>query len=337
MTLKYLLFPFLCSLLACLLLARLAPYLSLMDRPDARKQHGRAVPVVGGLAILISYFLALKLRGLSGNLSEAILPVGFLLLVGMVDDARPMPARLKLIGQFVAAWLLLKTTGYAQTGSFMLWLICLIGIVATVNAINMSDGADGLAGGYVIVALGFLCALALGTGHQVVVLLVVGLMAAVAGFLVCNARHPWLARAHVFMGDAGAMTLGLLLCWFFIVLTRTPGSDIPAALLLYACGLPLMDMVTVATRRMLNGRNPMRADRTHLHHLLMLEGMRVELSVVLLWALQVSLAGLGFLLWRMGAGTLVLVLVWLFMLVAKMLWMRVWESHEADSGAEPRA
>lgn len=333
MTFKYLLFPFVCSLLGCLILAHLAPYLSLMDRPDARKQHGRAVPVVGGIAILLSYFMALKLRGLSGNLSEAILPVGLLLAVGVVDDAHPLSARVKLLSQGVAAWLLLKTTGFGQAESGLLWVVCLLSIVATVNAVNMSDGADGLAGGYVMLALGFLCAVALASAHPVAVLLLVGLMSAVAGFLVCNARHPWLAQARVFMGDAGAMSLGLLLCWFVIDLARAPSAAVPAALLLYACALPLLDMVTVATRRVLSGRNPMRADRSHLHHLLVLEGVRVELSVPLLWGLQAILATAGFLLWRLGFGNLELAAAWGAILLAKMVWLRVWEAPvDAQNG-----
>lgn len=334
MTLKYLLFPFVCALLGCLLLGRLAPHLALMDRPDARKQHGRAVPVVGGLAILLAYFVALKLRGLSGNLSEAILPVGLLLAVGVVDDARPLAARVKLVFQFIAAWLLLKTTGYAQDANVVLWLLYLVGIVATINAINMADGADGLAGGYVLLAVGFFAAIAQSSGHPVLFLLLVGLASALAGFLACNMRHPWLAQAKVFMGDAGAMSLGLLLCWFAIELARMPGARIPASLLLYACALPLLDMVTVAIRRILRGGNPMRADRTHLHHLLVLEGFSVALSVPLLWGLQALLAGLGYLLWRAGTGDLGMLLGWMVLLGTKLVWMRVWESAPEASPPE---
>lgn len=348
MTLKYLLFPFLCCVLSCWVLARLAPGLALLDRPDARKRHEGAVPVVGGIAILLSYLLALKLRGLSGNLVEAILPVGLLLSVGIVDDMRPLSARIKLVAQLVAAWLLLKTTGYsivhlepvAAHGTQAVlasWSfpVLLFAIVAIVNAINMADGMDGLAGGYILVALSLFLAVAIQSGQAVTVLLLVGLISAVLGFLACNARHPWMSRAKVFMGDAGALSIGMLICWFAIDLSRGGHPAMSPVLALYAVALPVLDMFTVSLRRALNGRNPMRADRSHLHHLLLMKGWSVELSVPALWAIDAGIALAGFVLWRNGAGDTVLLLIWLGLLVVKMLWMRVWES--VDEGTPQRA
>ncbi|HEX5127102.1 MAG TPA: MraY family glycosyltransferase [Rhodocyclaceae bacterium] len=343
MTPKYLLFPFVCTLLACVLLARLAPMLSLLDRPDARKQHGRSVPVVGGIAIMLSYLLALKLRGLGGNLVEAILPVGLMLTVGIIDDIHPLSARLKLVAQLVAAWLLIKTTGFSfaaiplpgsTTGlplGFLAVPATMLVFVAITNAINMADGADGLAGGYVLIALLFFAVVALLTGRAVSLLLIVGLISAVLGFLVCNARHPWLDRALIFMGDAGALSLGVLLCWLGIDLARGPAPVMPPILIFFALALPLLDMVTVATRRMLRGVSPMRADRTHLHHLLCLQGWSVELSVPLLWLLHAASAGVGLLLWRVGASDGVLAVVFCAMLIAKLLWLRVWDITEMSA------
>lgn len=349
MTPKYLIFPFVFALLGCLLLARAAPWLSLMDRPDARKQHGRDVPVVGGIAIMAAYVLALKLRGLSGNLVEAILPVGLMLGLGVIDDVRPLSARLKLALQCVAAWLLVKTTGFSLaflplpglSEGFPLGILAvpctMFVVIAVLNAINMSDGADGLAGGYVMGALMFYAAVALLTGRATTLLLIAGLMSAVAGFLACNARHPFLARARVFMGDAGALSLGMLLCWLAVDLSRGPKPAMPPVLALYAVALPLLDMVTVAVRRMLRGGNPMRADRTHLHHLLCLKGWSVELSVPALWALHVLMAGLGLAQWQLGFPQWVMALVFGIMLVVKMVWLRVWDEVPAVSAAAPVA
>lgn len=336
MTPKYLLFPFVFSLLGCLLLARLAPWLALMDKPDARKQHGRDVPVVGGIAIMMAYVLALKLRGLSGNLVEAILPVGLMLGMGVIDDVRPLSARLKLALQCVAAWLLVKTTGFTLAFlplpglsegiplGFLAVPCTMFVFIAVLNAINMSDGLDGLAGGYVLGSLAFYLVVAVYIDRPLAVLLLVGLMSAVAGFLACNARHPLLARAKVFMGDAGALSLGMLLCWFATYLARGGKATMPPTLALYAVALPLFDMVTVSLRRMLRGGNPMAADRTHLHHLLCLKGWSVELSVPLLWLLHLAMAGVGLVLWRAEAPEGIMVVVLGGMLVAKMLWLRVW-------------
>nr|WP_242533142.1 MraY family glycosyltransferase [Niveibacterium umoris] len=315
-----------------------------MDKPDARKQHGRAVPVVGGLAILAAYVLALKLRGIGGNLYEALLPVGLVLVVGVIDDARPVSARTKLVVQCIAAWLLLRTTGFSLDsvpipgvpGGLPLGpldtAVTMVVIVGVVNALNLSDGADGLAGGHVMIALLVYLIAAHSAGRQTEVLLVVGLMSSVTGFLIVNARHPMLDRAHVFMGDAGALALGTLLCWFAIHLSRGAQPAMPPVLLLYAVALPLLDMATVTVRRILQGASPMRPDRTHLHHILCLKGMSVELSVPLLWALNLTIALSGLLLWKLGASQGMLLLVWVGVLIGKMLWMRVWE--EVESGAE---
>jgi len=343
---NYLFYPFALSLIFCLVLARLAPWLALMDRPDARKQHGRAVPVVGGIAIMAAYILALKLRGIGGNLYEAMLPVGLVLIVGVIDDARPVSARAKLAAQCVAAWLLLRATGFSLgevpipgvDGGLPLGAldtaVTMFVIVGVVNALNLSDGADGLAGGHVLIALSVFLFAARAAGRETEVLLIAGLMSCVLGFLAVNARHPMLARAHVFMGDAGALALGTLLCWFAIHLSRGPHQAMPPVLLLYAVALPLLDMATVSVRRLLRGASPMRPDRTHLHHILCLKGLSVELSVPLLWALNALVAVSGLMLWRMGASQGMLLLVWLCILVGKMLWMRVWEEVESAS-AEP--
>lgn len=337
MTPKYLIFPFFCTLLACLGLARLAPWIALMDKPDARKRHGRDVPVVGGIAIMLSYVLAIKLRGIGGNLTEALLPVGLMLVVGVVDDAFALSARLKLAFQCIAAWLLCRTTGFdlaalpipgldagLPLGPFALPLTMFV-IVAVINAINMSDGADGLAGGYVFGALALLLGVSLASERPTHMLLIAGLMSALAGFLVCNARHPWLPRARVFMGDAGALSLGMLVCWLAFDLARGKTPAMPPVLLLYAVALPLLDMVTVSVRRMLRGVNPMSADRTHLHHILCLKGLSVEVSVVVLWCAHGLLAGSGFLLWRAGASDALLFTLLLAVMAAKLVVMKVWE------------
>lgn len=337
LTFNYVVFPFLTSLSACLVLAWLAPWLLLVDKPDARKQHIGAVPVVGGIAIMLAYALAVKIRGISGNLIHAAVPVGMMLLIGMIDDARPLSAKFKLVAQIFAAWLLLRTSGFVLDVlpvpgiahglplGFLSVPVSVVVIVAVTNAINLADGADGLAGGYILIALIGLAFVAARAVDVTVFLLVAGLISALLGFLVCNARHPWLARAKVFMGDAGALSLGILLCWFSILLSRGAHPAMPAVLLLYVVALPVMDMVTVSTRRMLRGVSPMRPDRTHLHHLLLYKGFSVELSVPMLWLLDAALASFGIVMWLLGASQGTLLSVFVLLLVAKMVWLRVWD------------
>jgi len=250
--------------------------------------------------------------------------------------------------QVLSAWVLLRTSGFMLAYLPVPGLehgipldlfsmpVSMLVIVAVTNAINMADGVDGLAGGYILIALLLLGSVAIHAGDVTSFLLIAGLVSALLGFLACNVRHPWLARARVFMGDAGALALGILLCWFAVMLSRGPHPAMPAVLLLFAVALPVMDMATVTVRRALKGVNPMRADRSHLHHLLLYKGYSVELSVPMLWALDGLLGGLGFLLWHLGASSGLILLVFIALLAAKMVWLRVWDDIVPKAAAPDR-
>jgi UDP-GlcNAc:undecaprenyl-phosphate GlcNAc-1-phosphate transferase len=162
----------------------------------------------------------------------------------------------------------------------------LFGAVGVINAFNMLDGLDGLAGGVALVAVGWLIVLCLTAPtllQQGDISALLALVAAVAGFLAFNLRHPWQARARVFMGDAGSTMLGFVLSWFMVHLSQGDRAAMAPMTAVWILALPLMDTIAVMFRRIRAGRSPFAADRQHLHHLLL--GYGLSEGQVTIWLL----------------------------------------------------
>lgn len=266
------------------IMRRIAPGFRLVDLPDLRKQHEGAVPLCGGLAIFGAFMVTAfgfdRLYEIHWYMAAGI---GILVLTGAVDDRRGLRASTRLIVQ-AAAGMLLVLPGLAPTlnlgsvGGTSLLLPPLLGgalailfLVGTVNAINMLDGIDGLAGASVAAALFWLALVAANAGDTAIVLQALVLLAATIGFLMFNMRHPWRAKASIFLGDAGSAMLGAFLAYFVIRLSA--GSGVAFVDALWILVIPIMDTLSLIVRRIAARRSPFSPDRMHLHHLLVDRGM----------------------------------------------------------------
>jgi len=176
-------------------------------------------------------------------------------------------------------------------------VVCVLGVI---NAVNMADGLDGLAGGLSLVAAMFLCAAALVTGDAGAAKLLAIMAFAILGFLLFNLRLPWQRRAHVFMGDSGSMMLGFFLAWFSVELTQRPGLRLEPMAAVWFIAVPLLDMGFVILRRVAKGMSPFAADRTHLHHILLAAGFTPGQVTWILLALSAAFAAFGWFGWRAG-------------------------------------
>lgn len=267
-----------------------APYLGLMDMPGARRVHEVATPRIGGLVI---FPVVLGLVAVSGGFdAPSYAAFALLLLVGALDDHTDVRPLWKFGAQGIAALLIVfwGDVRIEHLGNFFgfgsvelgLWAVplTLICIVLLINAINMADGLDGLAAGFGIVALIFL-------GENMV------LIGALAGFLMWNMRTPWRKRAYVFLGDAGSMALGLALA--IIAIHAAQNADLRPITVAWVLALPIMDAAAQIARRTAAGKNPMTADRGHLHHRLMDRGFTQEQTVIILILIASGLAVIGFL------------------------------------------
>lgn len=225
---------------------------------------------------------------------------GILVVFGFVDDLKGIGFKSKFGGQILAALIVvlygglkIKTLSVFTPASFSLpdWVaipFTVTVIVAVTNAINLSDGLDGLAGG--ITLLSFLCIgyLSYLNDFQQIEVISVAMVGAIFGLLRYN-THP----ATVFMGDVGSQLLGFMAITLFLSLTRKY-HETTIILTLFIMGIPIIDTMCVIVQRVLKGRSPFIADQNHIHHKLMRLGLYHSESVLTIYLMHATIVCLGF-------------------------------------------
>lgn len=288
------------------LMLPLARRLGLVDRPGGRKLHEGAVPVVGGLGVVLA-ILVVTLGSSLPNSTPALVFLGcsaLLVIVGQVDDARDLNWKWRIGLQAAVALAMVfiadvgvrnmqDVLGFANANLDLFAVPFTIFVVAgVINAVNMCDGVDGLAGTLVLVSLSLFTAFALYAGDDLMARRLLIVAAAVAGFLLWNLRFPWQPRARVFLGNGGSMLLGFVIAWTAVRATHNPVHPVTPVLGPWTIALPLIDCVALIIRRLWQGRSPFSADRHHMHHLLLDAGFRPGQIVLGLGAISLLL-GLG--------------------------------------------
>ncbi|MFZ4657227.1 MAG: MraY family glycosyltransferase [Caldilineaceae bacterium] len=264
-----------------------------IDQPAARKIHANPVPLLGGAAIYVAFIVVLLLFGDRRYIHEVIgIFIGATLvsLMGVVDDRWGLGSYVKLIGQLLAACILVYSGVQVSIWGNWLDIVVTIGwVVGITNAMNLLDNMDGLSGGIAMIAAVFFTLLASLSDQYLVGALAAALAGACAGFLIYN-WNP----AHIFMGDTGSLFLGFLLAAVGIKLRFPSNSDtitwmIPVLVL----ALPVFDTTLVFISRLRRGKNPLTTPgKDHIsHRLAFLTGSRRE--AVLLCYLLAGSAGLA--------------------------------------------
>ncbi|MDF1512354.1 MAG: MraY family glycosyltransferase [Anaerolineae bacterium] len=257
-----------------------------MDVPDAkRKVHAVPTPRLGGVAIFISTLTAaLLLRGVYnlGQLSGILVGAAVISLLGFWDDRFSLHAGWKLLGQLLAAGLLLATGVTVSLFPYHIvdQFITVVWIVGITNAFNLIDNMDGLSGGIAAIAAGYFSLMCAFSGQYLVGALSVAVMAACLGFLIYN-WNP----AMIFMGDSGSLFLGFMLASIGIKL-RFPDNVpfvtwmIPVIVL----GVPLFDTTLVTLSRLRRRLNPLTTPGTdHTSHRLVNAGLSRREAVLVLY------------------------------------------------------
>ena len=274
------------------LIRRLALRLDVVDHPSARKLHASPVPLLGGVAIFGAFIAAVLLFGNKYGLRELIsILVGASLMsfLGVWDDRRSLSPWLKLLGQFLAASILVFSG--VRVGTFRIeWVnvvLTLGWVVVITNAMNLLDNMDGLSGGVGAVAAVFFLLLAAMNGQYLVGALSAALVGACLGFLVYN-FNP----ARIFMGDAGALFLGFVLAATAIKLRFPDGLEIVTWMVpVLILGLPLFDTGLVIVSRLRRGLNPLTTPgKDHVSHRLVALGWTRRESVLICY---LACTGLG--------------------------------------------
>ena len=305
------------STLVLMVLHRLSRVLQSRRQQSLRDQRVEPVPRFGGIGIaggfvavlLLLAFVPLKAKGidlrtlLGGNLGVVLLGGSAACLLGFWDDLFVIRARYKFAGQVGIALLTVVygpvvesinlpffgtqiSLGALAIPLTMLW------IVGLMNAINLVDGIDGLAGGIAMLAVGFMAIIAGIWNHSEWALVCLVLCGATLGFWVFN--KP---TAAIFMGDSGSMLLGYLLATLALEVARVPQTGVVHLAPVVILAIPILDTVFALFRRYLKGIPFYSADRDHLHHRLLQRGLRP-------WQALTVLLGLGTLFGGLGVGML---------------------------------
>jgi UDP-GlcNAc:undecaprenyl-phosphate GlcNAc-1-phosphate transferase len=274
---------------------RLALQLGVIDQPSTRKIHVNPIPLLGGVAIYAAFIVALLLFGDRFRLDELVsILVGASLMsfLGLWDDRRGLSPGFKLLGQVLAASILVLTG--VRVGTFR-WemlnvLVTLSWVVVITNALNLLDNMDGLSGGVGATAAIFFLLLAATNGQYLVGALSAGLVGACLGFLVYN-FNP----ASIFMGDAGSLFLGFVLAAVGIKLRFPENIEmvtwmVPVLIL----GLPLFDTALVIVSRLRRRLNPLTTPgRDHLSHRLVALGYTRREAVLVCYLICAALGVLA--------------------------------------------
>jgi UDP-GlcNAc:undecaprenyl-phosphate GlcNAc-1-phosphate transferase len=337
---------FVISLLVCviliLLLRRVALRIGMLDHPGGRKCHHQPTPTVGGLAmfdaVLIAIFISNQLHGVVAILLGC---GAAMVLLGVFDDRHNLSVSLRMLIQvFLVTAVIMGADGSVTylgsgTGIFIpLGIFAIpfsvVAYVGGINAINMIDGADGMAGKMALITMLGVATICYIAGADELLPLSLALSGALIGFLLLNSRL-FVKRAWIFMGDAGSMWLGLMLGWFMAQMTKGSVSAEPE-LVLWLFGIPLMDILVVMTRRMGRKRSPFDADRTHIHHVLEHTGLSVRLSVLIMALAQTMMVATAILFYVFG--TPAWLVFWSFVLLLGVYYYWLRDAVEPDPDPE---
>lgn len=312
------------SLIVTPAVIRLARRIDALDQPGARAVHTRPVPRIGGVAIFFSaacpmiVLLFLHGRvgaafgGMESSLAAALVTAVFVFLLGLVDDLRGLPARVKLLAEILAAAALcaagVRITALDLTETFtwhLGWLsypLTILWIAGVTNAVNLSDGLDGLAAGVSAIACGAVAVFAGYSGDFLLAVLMLALLGSLSGFLFYN-FNP----AKVFMGDCGSLFLGFTIASAGVICAAKSSALAGLTLPAVALGIPICDTFFAILRRSLEGRSIFSPDREHFHHRLIALGLTQRHAVIAIYGATGVSAGLGlFMMVRQDAGSLIL-------------------------------
>jgi len=296
----------------------------LYDVPDHRKSHDEVVPTLGGVAIFAGVIFSIILWtpfDVFGDLQYILCSFIIIFLIGAKDDILPMSPYKKMAGQIIACFILVFKAQVKLTSLYGIFgvyampevasiLLSMFTILVIINAFNLIDGINGLTG-----SLATLISITLGTWFFLVDRVDLSIIAfSLAGATIAFLRYN-ITPARIFMGDTGSMLIGLisaiLVIEFIEIHTEIQGSPyafkaVPAV----AVGiliLPLFDTLRVFVVRILKGKSPLHADRSHIHHLLLDAGLNhMQATTVLL---IVNLAFIFFVVYFQDMGNLKLLLV----------------------------
>ena len=276
----------LASFIVALILTPIIRFVSIkwgfIDRPSMRKVHKKQIPSLGGVSIFIAFMVVvitacIQDQGIISSKVWGVVLAGLILVImGIYDDIKDMPAFIKLVGQIIVAVIAYSVGfrieeffGFEATTfwfKFISFIITTGWIVGVINAINLIDGLDGLACGVCAIISFFLFIVSLSSGNFVLLIFAAALVGSCLGFLPYN-FHP----ASIFMGDTGSMFLGFMLSLIALESYHKSTTFIAILVPIIAMAVPLIDTLLSVLRRLIKKKPLFKADKNHIHHRLLIK------------------------------------------------------------------
>ncbi len=307
-------FPFIiifaATVAAILSLRPFAIKFELLDVPDDRKKHNGSVPLIGGIAMFFCVSLGLLISNtiiLNNNIIFLILSSFILVILGVVDDYRNISHKIRLFFQVISAIVVIEFGGvlvedlgglfsvesiYLGIFSFAFTLFAIVGVI---NALNFSDGVDGVSASLSIITFSSVAFFASITNDIFALKFVLCFIVSIFAFLIFNIGFGQNSKFKVFMGDAGSTFLGLGIAWSLITFSQGNMQIFNPVTALWIYAIPIIDASSVMIRRISNGESPFAPDRKHLHHLFILSGYsdRKALSFIVIMSIMTSAIGIA--------------------------------------------
>lgn len=288
------------SFLASPIVKTFAYKVGAVDVPkDNRRMHHVPIPRLGGLAIFLGFIVSILLFAeMTDQFRSILLGSVIIVVLGVVDDITPLPAKFKFLIQIAAALIpalngvvihvlsnpnLFSENPYWDMGVLSI-PITVLWIVAITNAVNLIDGLDGLAIGVSAISATTVLVISLLVSEVQVAVVMAALVGACVGFMPYN-----LNPAKMFMGDTGATFLGYILACMSIEGLFKSWAIISFAVPFLILGLPIFDTAFAFIRRIAHGQSPMQADRSHIHHRLIDMGLNQKQAVATLYVISAIL------------------------------------------------
>jgi len=295
------------TFVAIILLRPFAIKVDLVDNPNIRKPHTGSVPIIGGIAMYIG--VVVSIVATSNNLIQfgyLFIATSIIVIVGLIDDYRHIQVSIRLFFQIFVS-LILVILGNSILASFgnlfgngevilneSVYLFSVLALIAGMNAINMSDGLHGLAGGTSLITFLAILYLSLDIALYGILLVLFLLCSVLPVFLINNMCIGISKNKRIFMGDAGSMVIGLIIAWLLLELSQGEGRAFSPVTALWLFALPLIEMFTVVIRRVVGGKSPFKPDLSHAHHTLIRFGFgeKSTLLILLLFSIVMAIAGI---------------------------------------------
>jgi UDP-GlcNAc:undecaprenyl-phosphate GlcNAc-1-phosphate transferase len=342
-----LLVAFLVSVLTIKILLPLAPHIGLVDLPSDRKKHDGAIPLIGGISIFTGVLLASSIFiDRSQLLNLYLISSALLVFVGTLDDIYDLSVISRIIFQALVASIMvfgadvyisnfgnILGLGNIDIGHFGM-IFTILACLVSINAYNMVDGIDGLAGSMSIITLTSVVVLNMIAQQTEFTILPLVVVVATVPFLFYNVSRRNPRGKKIFMGDAGSMFMGLTVIWLLSLGSQGETKSFSPVTSLWIMAIPLMDMFAIMFKRAKAGVSPFRADNGHLHHLLLKAGFTSRQTLLIITMISILLSFFGILgqyfavpEWLMLNCFIVLFLVYLVLLNYAFKWPKPFASQ----------